>query len=138
MCSDKKIGAVVIIRDERSTRRHVQQVPPPRAKTKHSGFIGSSSAAVLVQFRGFYCPHHSVKMSCAKQSLSKTERRPYGQQKLSTGLFGSTTVSILRSLLQEILNFEDLQVQFDVRCIALKFFPLSTRHREAPVVSLTK
>ena len=51
MCIDKGMGAVASIRGERSTRRHVQQVPPPRAKTKHFGSIGSGSAAVSVDFR---------------------------------------------------------------------------------------
>ena len=37
----------------------------------------------------------------------------------------------LRSLLQEILSFQDLEVQFAVKHIALEFFPISTKQREA-------
>ena len=86
-CSDKKIGAVASIRGETSTRRHVQQVPPPRAKTK---LFGSSSAAILVHLLGFHCPHHSVKINCAERSSLSTEGRPSGQINLSLGLLGST------------------------------------------------
>lgn len=81
MCIDKRMGAVASIRGERSTRRHVQQVPPPQAKIRLPETVGSSSAAaVLVHFLGFHCPHHSVKIRLCRTIIIVNGRRTSGKK----------------------------------------------------------